>query len=131
MDKIYLDRKKVHSPFFNVSHLDNQSSIGTTNLLLHQMNESSANDKINSIRNKQNSALNKAKSSNTVENFQSEYSPKVNINQKPSEHTEKYLVTHARSLQRETEQMKKSIKIAVAKAARDSNIVARRDAHYH
>ncbi len=95
------------------------------------MNESSANDKINSIRNKQNSALNKAKSSNTVENFQSEYSPKVNINQKPSEHTEKYLVTHARSLQRETEQMKKSIKIAVAKAARDSNIVARRDAHYH
>jgi hypothetical protein len=131
LDKIYLDRKKVHSPFFNVSHLDNQSSIGTTNLLLHQMNESSANDKINSIRNKQNSALNKAKSSNTVENFQSEYSPKVNINQKPSEHTEKYLVTHARSLQRETEQMKKSIKIAVAKAARDSNIVARRDAHYH
>jgi len=131
LDKIYVGRKKVHSPFFNVSHLDNQSSIETTNLLLHQMNESLANNKINSIQNKQNSAANKAKSSNTVENFQSEYSSKVNINQKPSEHTEKYLVTHARSLQRETEQMKKCIKIAVAKAARDSNIVARRDAHYH
>jgi hypothetical protein len=131
LDKIYLGWKKVHSSPFDVSHMDNQSSIKTTNLLLHQMNESLANDKINSIRNKQNSASNKAKSSSDFENFQSEYSSKVHINQKPSEHTEKYLVTHGRSLQRETEQMKKAIKVAVAKAARDSNIVARRDAHYH
>lgn len=111
--------------------LDNDSLAETSSLLLHNLYESRRNQLRTGTASQRPKVETGSKPLSAFENFQLQYASKADAKVHNTGQTEKTLVTSTRSLQKETELMKKSIKTAVAKAARDSHAVARRSIHVH
>ncbi|CAF1264168.1 unnamed protein product [Adineta steineri] len=121
--------KTTGSSFFNVAHLDNPPPRDSDILILHNLYESQVHDRANAVLHKSSKASDKVQPLSGFQKFQLQYSSRFEMNQNQLEQNEKHLATNKHSLKKETELMKKSIKTAVAKAARDSNVVIRRGAN--
>jgi hypothetical protein len=104
------------------------STLETPSLLLHNLNgltewEKSLIFPIN---------MNKRKELNAFEAIRSQYKSKLDTpSRNPFKRSESFLLDDKVPLKKHTEQMKNSIQIAIKRAARDSNIIARRDAHIY
>ncbi|CAF1271050.1 unnamed protein product [Adineta ricciae] len=117
-----LERPKSRLSTFNLPAIDGNPP-ETSSLLLYNLYDSRR-------RENRETSLKKPKRNkppSAYETFQLQYASKLDLKDRRVSQTEAALVSNSRMLQRETEQMKKSIQTAVAKAARDSNMYARRD----
>ncbi|UJR35574.1 hypothetical protein I4U23_028327 [Adineta vaga] len=121
------ERPKSRSSVSNHSHFNDNPPNRTSSLLVHNLNESRRLKSSNISPKNPSQQVKQNRPLTAFENFELQYSSKADIDHQQINQNEKTPVTQRQSLQQETELMKKSIKIAVAKARRDSNMFARRD----
>ena len=125
--KSVLGNRQDSTTSMNDSDITNSSDASaseTSSLLLRNLNAATEWEKSILLSNK-------SSTFNSFGNVRSHYSSKVDPSRNSLEKSESFLLSDNRSLRQHTEQMKRSIKIAVARAARDSNVAARRDTHVY
>ncbi|CAF0873420.1 unnamed protein product [Rotaria sp. Silwood1] len=115
----------------DVSDESDASISDSPSLLLHNLNASMEWEKSIYIPDKKYDIRNKTKLPNVFETLQSQYSSKFNTSHHLFEKSESLLSNNHLSLKQQTEVLKKSIKISVARAARDSHVAARRKAQHY
>ncbi|CAF2785732.1 unnamed protein product [Rotaria sp. Silwood2] len=112
----------------DISDETDTSVSDTPSLLLHNLHASMEWEKSSYIPDNRYDITNKTKSPHFFETLQSQYLSKFNTSHHLFEQSEAFLSNDHLSLKQHTEFLKKSIKISVARAARDSHAVARRKA---
>ncbi|CAF0720529.1 unnamed protein product [Rotaria sordida] len=110
----------------DISDESDVSVSDTPSLLLHNHNASIEWEKSSFFPDEKYDITNPTKSSNVFQTFQLRYLSKLDPSRHLFEQNESFVSNDHLSLKQHTEILKKSIKISVARAARDSRVVARR-----